>query len=76
MHDELNMEFTGPERGSNVFAVHTDQFTASLRSAKPFPGRIVEGCCSAAIPNFRFNHARDGGVSRCGSLLWRSSLVL
>jgi hypothetical protein len=66
MHDELNKDFTGPERGSNVFAVHTDQFTASLRSAKPTPARIVEGRCSAATLNFRSNDTRDGGVSHCG----------
>jgi len=66
MHDELNKVLTAPERGSNVSAVYTDQFTPSLQSAKPIPGRMVEGCCSVAILNFRCNHARDGGVSHCG----------
>jgi hypothetical protein len=63
MRDELSIDFTDAERSSNLSAVHTDQFTSSLRSAKPIPGPIVEGCCSAAILSFRCSHSRDGGVS-------------
>jgi hypothetical protein len=64
MHDKLNKDFSGPERTSNVIAVYTDQFKPSLQSAKPIPGRIVEGCRSAAILNFSVQSPRDGGPMR------------
>jgi hypothetical protein len=48
MQDERNKDFTGLESGSRVSVAHIDQFTASLQSAKPIPGRVVEVCRGAA----------------------------